>query len=708
MSTAPLLIEIGCEEVPAGVIGGAARWLGDQIQNLLSEGRDAGELPGLTVLSTPRRMVVHVAQVVLRQADRQEIAMGPAVAVAKQADGSWSKAAEGFARGQGVAVGDLEISETPKGPYLAARKHIAGRDTAELLAEALPRLLRQMPLPKRMRWGAEREAFVRPIHWLVALLGDQPVDFAFAGVNSGRQVGGHRFYHPGMLDASSDLEQHKQRLRAAKVLLDPAEREQVIRRGIKQLSAEAGGNWRQDDKTLEVVVQLVEWPAPLLGTFDPAYLEIPPEVIFTTLRENQKLFTVDGGDGKVLNRFIAVANTLSEESREIVAAGNARVVSARLSDARFFYREDVKLRLQDRVAGLDERIWLAGMGSIGDKTRRIRALAGYIAAMACPEEAQTVERAAELCKTDLATKMVFEFPEVQGIIGGYYAREDGETAGVALAIREHYQPRFADDAPPSSPAGVCLSLADRLDSLVACFAMGLKPSGSQDPYALRRAAIGVLRTLQQWNWSLDIALLVRWAVEGLPAQTAGQGGKVAPAEVLADALEFLKTRQKVLLTAEEGGAAGVDGDVADAVLAAEFAGVPSAVARAKALQAMRQGADFAPLAAAFKRVANLVKKSADEGDMAAPFDPALCEKDVERALQSQVHQLGALSQKALETGDYASALTLLSQVKPQVDAFFDGVLVIADDEAVRRNRLALLRECAGLFAQVADFSRLQG
>lgn len=706
MSTAPLLIEIGCEEVPAGVIGGATKALGEDIAlNLTGVGVKFG---AMTLLWTPRRMVVHIADVALQSSERTELVLGPPARLARDSEGAWSVPAKKFAEKEGVPLDALGTYPTPKGDYLGIQKHSASIDTALVLEQAIPSALRALPLPKRMRWGAEREAFVRPIHWLVALLGDQPVDFAFAGVVSGRQVGGHRFYHPGLFDASSDLEQHKQRLRAAKVLLDPAEREQVIRRGIKQLSAEAGGSWRQDDKTLEVVVQLVEWPAPLVGTFDPAYLEIPPEVIFTTLRENQKLFTVDGGDGKLLNRFIAVANTLSEESRGIVAAGNARVVSARLSDARFFYREDVKLRLQDRVAGLDERIWLAGMGSIGDKTRRIRALAGYIAAMACPEEAQTVERAAELCKTDLATKMVFEFPEVQGIIGGYYAREDGESAEVALAIREHYQPRFADDAPPSSPAGVCLSLADRLDSLVACFAMGLKPSGSQDPYALRRAAIGVLRTLQQWNWSLDVALLVRWAVEGLPAQTAGQGGKIAPAEVIADALEFLKTRQKVLLTAEESGAAGVDGDVADAVLAAEFAGVPSVVARAKALQAMRMGADFAPLAAAFKRVANLVKKSADEGDMSAPFDPALCEKDVERALHSQVRQLRVSSQKALETGDYASALMLLSQVKPQVDAFFDGVLVIADDEAVRRNRLALLRECAGLFAQVADFSRLQG
>lgn len=704
MSRAPLLLEIGCEEVPAGVIGGATKALGEEIaQQLRSAGVEFGTM---TLLCTPRRLVVHFAEVALRSSERTELVLGPPLRLARDAEGAWSVPAKKFAEKEGVPLESLGSYPTAKGDYLGFEKHIAGTDTALVLQQAIPSALKTLPLPKRMRWGAEREPFVRPLHWLVALLGDQVVEFAFAGVQSGQQVGGHRFYHPGMINAAADLETHKQLLRQVKVLLDPAEREQVIRRGIQQLAAEAGGRWRRDDKTLEVVVQLVEWPAPLLGTFDPAYLEIPPEVIFTTLRENQKLFTIDGANGGLLNRFIAVANTLSEQSRAIVAAGNARVVSARLSDARFFYREDTRVRLDARVAGLDDRIWLAGVGSIGDKVRRIRQLAGHIAALTCPDDRSEVDRAAELCKADLASKMVFEFPELQGIIGGYYAKEDGETPAVAAAIREHYQPRFADDAPPSTAVGVCVSLADRLDSLVACFAMGLKPSGSQDPYALRRAAIGVLRTLQLWNWTIDVRQLLAWAVQGLPA------AKVPAAEVLADAVEFLKTRQRVLMVAsgEEGadGSDGVDGDVADAVLAADFSSVPSLWARARALQDLRQTAEFAPLAAAFKRVANLVKKSADEGDLGASFDPALCEKDVELALFQQVAALAETSQTAIAAGDFATALTLLGQLRPQVDAFFDGVLVIADDEKVRRNRLALLRQCSGLFAQVADFARLQG
>ncbi len=704
MSRAPLLLEIGCEEVPAGVIGGATKALGEDIaQNLRGAGIEFG---AMTLLCTPRRMVVHFAEVALRSSERKELVLGPPQRLARDDAGGWSVPAQKFAEKEGVPLDALSTFPTAKGDYLGFEKHIAGTDTALVLQQAIPSALKALPLPKRMRWGAEREPFVRPLHWLVALLGDQVVDFTFAGVRSGDLVGGHRFYHPGMVSASADLETHKQVLRQVQVLLDPAEREQVIRRGIQQLSAEAGGSWRQDLKTLEVVVQLVEWPAPLLGTFDPAFLEIPPEVISTTLRENQKLFTIANAQGGLLNRFIAVANTLSEQSRATVAAGNARVVSARLSDARFFYREDVRIRLDERVAGLDDRIWLAGMGSIGDKVRRIRQLAGHIAALTCPEDRSDVDRAGELCKSDLASKMVFEFPELQGIIGGYYASEDGETPAVALAIREHYQPRFADDQPPSTAVGVCVSLADRLDSLVACFAMGLKPSGSQDPYALRRAAIGVLRTLEAWGWTVDVRQLVAWAVQGLPP------AKVPAADVLGDAVEFLKARQRVLLVSsgEDGSetAVAVDGDVADAVLAAEFSSVPSLWARARALQELRQTADFAPLAAAFKRVANLVKKSADEGDLGASFDPALCEKDVELALFQQVATLAETSQAALEGGDYALALSVLGQVRPSVDAFFDGVLVIADDEKVRRNRLALLRQCSGLFAQVADFSRLQG
>jgi glycyl-tRNA synthetase beta chain len=688
---APLLIEIGTEEIPAAVVPGAARWLADQVAQLLDLPADAA-----VSLATPRRMVVHLPAVALRQPDRTELATGPALAAAQGADGSWTKAAEGFARGQGVDVASLEVIDTPKGRYVAARKVIAGRHSTDLIAEGLPRLLRQMPLPKRMRWGAEREAFVRPLHWLVALLGDQAIDLAFAGVRSGSQMAGHRFYHPVWLEASSDLETHKARLRHGYVLLDPAERQRVILRGIQQLAAEAGGSWRRDDETLQIVTYLVEWPAPLLGQFDAAYLEIPPEVIFTTLRENQKLFTIDGPDGRLLNRFVAVANTLSEQSRAVVAAGNARVVSARLSDARFFYREDVKQRLQARVEGLHGRIWLAGLGSIGDKVQRIGNLAAHLAARACPSDVALVERAALLCKADLATRMVFEFPELQGTVGSYYAREDGEPAAVAAAIATHYQPRFAADAIPPSVVGQVLALADKTDTIVGCFALGLQPSGTQDPYALRRAALGVLRILGEAGLPLSLPELLDLAAAQLPSQTA------LSADGRQTLLAFFRGRLLAMHSAEH------PVDAVEAVLEAGFDEVATVAPRLHALAGVRAAEDFAALAAAFKRVANLVRKSADAGDLGATFDAALCEKDAERLLHARLQVVGEESRKALDCGDYASALKVLAQVKPQVDAFFDQVMVMADDEAVRRNRLALLRQCSSLFARIADFSRLQG
>ncbi|MBM4345612.1 MAG: glycine--tRNA ligase subunit beta [Deltaproteobacteria bacterium] len=694
MNPAPLLVEIGCEELPAAVAPIAARWLVEQLAAAL--GVDHGPA---TWMATPRRLIAHIDQVPERQADRQETAMGPALAVARAADGTWTRAAEGFARGQGVTVAELTVVETPKGAYVAAHKHIAGRSTAEVVAEALPRLLRTMPLPKRMRWGRQAEAFGRPIHWLVALRGDACIEFSFAGVQSGRLVYGHRFYHPGPLEARAVLARHVANLRDAFVLADPAERQRTIEGGIAQIAAQCGGRWRPDPETLQTVVYLTEWPAPLLGTFADQYLEIPPEVIFTTLRENQKLFLIDGPDGRLLPRFVAIANTLADHSRDTVAAGNARVVSARLSDARFFYREDVRRPLADRVADLDARIWLAGLGTIGDKVRRIETSARALAAAAVPDCLAAVQRAAHLCKADLSTKMVFEFPELQGVIGSYYARAAGEPPEVATAMASHYQPRFAADAIAADPVGQVVAVADKLDTLVGCFALGLLPTGAQDPYSLRRAALGVLRTLgESGGLQCDLSVAVDLAVAQLPAGVRDNAGLDLRDAVVA----FLRAR----LVAQWSDTFGVD--VTEAVVEAGFDRVDTVEPRLRALHELRAQPAFAALAAAFKRVANLVKKSADAGDLGAAFAPALCEKAVERALHAQVVQVQAQSQSAISRGDWPAALRTLAQVRPAVDAFFDGVLVMADDAAVRRNRLALLALVAGLFAPIAEFGRLPG
>lgn len=693
MNHRPLLVEIGCEELPAAVVGPAADYLLEQLALAVGATASSGR-----ALGTPRRLIAHLPEVLVRQPDRREQAMGPALSVARGPDGAWTKAALGFARGQGVAIADLQVIDTPKGSYVAVDKFIAGQPIADIVAAALPKILRTMPLPKRMRWGQQREPFIRPLHWLVALHGDTALPFEFAGVASGNQVGGHRFYGPQQVQACADLDQHLQRLRDAHVVADPAERRQIILRGLRILPAELGATWRQDLPTLETVVQLVEWPAPLLGTFDPQFLQIPPEVIFTTLRENQKLFTLNDATGKLSNHFIAVANTLSEASRATVAAGNARVVSARLSDAQFFYKEDTKLPLAQRVAALDDRIYLAGLGSIGQRGRRIAMLAALIAGDGDAVLLATVARAALLCKADLTTKMVFEFTELQGVIGAYYALADGETAQVAQAIAEHYQPKFAGDELPVSRAGQIVALADKLDAIAGCFALGLQPTGAQDPYSLRRAAVGVLRIMAQTATDLGLRALVVAATAALPEPVVAKAGPTLVDQIVA----FLRGRLASMHAADH------PPDAIEAVLEAGFDAPSSVAARLSALHALRGEADFAALAAAFKRVANLVKKSADAGDLGATFAAQLCDKDVELALANQAAALQQQSAAAVARGDFAGALRLLAQLRPHVDAFFDGVMVLADDPAVRRNRLALLHLCSELFAPIADFGKLQG
>lgn len=693
MSKAHLLIELGCEELPAAAAPVAAESLRDKLVALLHE---AGIAHGTaTWLGTPRRLIAHLADVTLQQPDREVLATGPAWKVAKSDDGSWTKAAEAFARSQGVDVAALQQVDTPKGPYVGVRKQLVGAATAQVVADALPGLFRSLPLPKRMRWGVQKEAFLRPVHWLVALLGDAVLPVEFAGVAAGNQSWGHRFLANAPVPASAELTAHLQALRNAFVVADPAERQQVIVRGLGQLAREAGGSWRQDDATLQTVVWLTEWPAPLLGSFDPAYLAIPPEVIFTTLRENQKLFLVQNPDGSLQPRFLGVANTLSESSRQTIADGNRKVVSARLSDAKFFYQEDVKHPLASRVEGLDSRIYLQGLGSIGDKVRRLSELATHLAARLCPDQTREVERAALLCKADLTTKMVFEFPELQGVIGRYYARHDGESELVANAIAEHYQPRFASDDLAPGAVGRVLALADKTDTIVGCFALGLIPSGTQDPYALRRAALGVLRMLADTD-ALGLAELIDLAIGRLPTELQDKLGSAGREQVLG----FLRGRL------QHQHAASFPADLVEAVLDAGCEQVATVLPRLQALDALRQSEGWAPLAAAMKRVGNLVRKSGAEVPADAQVDPSLFAAPAEAALAAATAQAADAVQALVAGGRWLEALQRMAEVKPQVDAFFDGVMVLVDDPAVRRNRLALLVRTAGLFAPIADFSRI--
>ncbi len=695
MAFAPLLIEIGCEEIPAGVVPVAAQALSLRLAGLLDA---AGiEHGAVRWLGTPRRLVAHIDGVALQQPDRREIVTGPPVRAAKDAAGNWTKAAEGFAKGLGLDTSALTIEQTPKGEYVAAQKTTQGRPSDAVLAEALPDLLRNLPFPKKMRWAREREPFIRPIHWIVALLGDAIIPLQFAGVQSDRETRGHRFYCNHTAVVTCDLDAYVRKLADLKVMVDPDARRDFIRRGVQALCAEAGGTWIEDEATLETVTFLTEWPAPLLGSFDAAFLEIPARVIQTTLRENQKLFTMLGPDGHLLPRFVAVANTLSEASRATVATGNARVVSARLSDARFFVQEDTRVPLEAYLPKLGDRIYLQGLGTTEHRVGRILALAGAIAADLCPAERERVERAALLCKCDLATRMVFEFPELQGFVGADYARRGHEHATVVRAIAEHYQPRFSGDAVPSDAVGACVALADKIEAIAGCFALGLVPTGAQDPYALRRQALGILRILDESGYHVELTQLIDGALAGLPHDASVKSGDDLRAQIQA----FLRGRLAAMLQAS------FPTDLVEAVLDAGFEHVATVRPRLRALDDLRQSADFAPLAAAFKRVANIVRKQGGELPAGAEVDETICALPAERALHLAVLGAAQAVGAAVQEGRYAEALQHLAVIKPQVDAFFDAVMVMVDDVALRHNRLALLRSCAGLFAQVADFARIQ-
>ena len=698
MNTQPLLIEIGCEEIPAGVVGPGAEALLQAIATLLD---GAGVAHGVAQwLGTPRRLTVHIADVALEQPNREDLLTGPPIRAAKDAAVQWTPAALGFAKGQGVDIAALYELETPKGVYVAARKQVQGVATVQLIGDKLAEILRTLPFPKRMRWGARPETFARPIHWIVALLGDTVIDAEFAGVKTGKMSGGHRFYHNEPVEVPSDLAGYKSALWQAKVMVDPAERRQVILRGIAQLAAEANGTWHEDQQTLETVVQLVEWPAPLLGSFSPDFLAIPAPVIRTTLRENQKLFTLAGPDGALLPSFIAVANTLSEASRANVAKGNTRVVSSRLADARFFVQEDTKTPLADKVPLLQNRLYMQGLAepTLRDKVARLERLALAFAELACPDQYPDVQRAAFLCKADLSTKVVFEFPELQGFIGADYARRDGESPTVIAAIAEHYQPRFAGDALPTNRASAVLALADKLDGIAACFSLGLVPSGTQDPYALRRAALGALRILGETGVGLSLRFVIEQAVRAmLPATAFDATGP----QIVDDIATFFRGRLASMHGQE------YPTDLVEAVLDSGYDRVETVLPRLQALDALRQGDGFAPLAAAFKRIANIVRKNGAEVPVDFAVQPALFTLAAEQRLFDAMQATGAQVLQAVAASDYPAACSRLVEVKPAVDGFFDDVMVMADDVAVRHNRLALLRGCASLFAQLADFARIQ-
>jgi len=684
-----LLVEIGTEELPPK----ALRQLSLAFADTLSGYLDSVGLRSARTLaySTPRRLAVLLEQLPEAQADHETLRRGPALSAAFDEEGNATQAAQGFARSCGVAVEQLDQLETDKGSWLAFRAVHEGQPTAALIPDLVRRALAALPIPKRMRWGERTDEFVRPVHWVVLLFGDQAIPAEILGVQSDRYTHGHRFHHPQPIYLGEPQAYLPLLETEGQVIADYAARREAIRAQVMEQANLLDGKALIDDALLDEVTALVEWPVALSGRFDEAFLQVPAEALISSMQDHQKYFPVVDAQGRLLARFITVANLASKDPQQI-RAGNERVIRPRLSDAAFFWNQDRKRPLAQRADGLRNMVFEKRLGTLFDKQQRVAVLTGHLA-QTTGADADHARRAAQLCKCDLLTSMVFEFPELQGVMGRYYALHDAEPDAVADAIREHYLPRFAGDELPASPAGQALALADRLDSLVGIFAIGQPPSGDKDPFALRRAALGVVRICIERRLDLDL-------LQALQAAARTFEPAVAAEAVPASVFEYVMERMRGYYQE-----AGVEVDLVDAVLATRPTRPLDADLRIQACQTFRRLPEAASLAAANKRIGNILKKWSQPIPRHVDFDRLsdTAEKRLAERLADMTNSVVPL----MEAGDYTPALQQLAQLKEPVDAFFDAVMVMVEDPGQRDNRLALLQNLRELFLRVADVSRLQ-
>lgn len=681
-----LFLEIGTEEIPAAFLPKAMADLENLVKRELETARIShGQV---RTLATPRRLSLHVNDVAVRQPDADVTATGPAKKVAFDAEGKPTRAAEGFAKGQGVDVKDLTVVATEKGEYVSVTKRLVGRPTAEILTEILPRVVGAIPFRKSMRWGDLDVRFARPIHWIVALFDGVVVPFTFGSVKSGSMSRGHRFMANAAFPVR-DFTHYLDECERHFVIPDPEKRKEIIRREVEQAARATGGRVLPDEELLEQVTFLVEYPSVVCGSFPTDFLQVPREVLITSMREHQRYFSIVDGEGKLLPHFITVNNTLAEDPA-VVVKGNERVLRARLSDARFFFDEDRKTPLEDRVEDLKGVVYQARLGTSFEKMERFRELAGRLAEQLCPDMKEKALRAAYLCKADLVTGMVGEFPELQGVMGREYALFAGEDPEVAKAVHEHYLPIQAGGELPSSPVGAMVSIADKLDTICGCFGVGLIPTGTADPYALRRSALGIIAIIMDRGYDVSLSTLIDYSLELLRDKLSRD-----QAEVRSDVLEFFRGRYVNLM------AGRFPADAVEAAVAVTFDDLNDASARIAALAEFKVRADYEPLAVAFKRVCNIVKGGQD-----FPVEESLFQEDAERELFSAFAGVGTIARGMIAKKDYVAALVEIAGLRGPVDAFFDRVMVMAEDERVRNNRLALLTGISRLFGAIADFSRL--
>lgn len=682
-----LLFEIGTEEIPAAFLPKAIADMKEMIGTALDEARI---IHGQAIaMATPRRLIVKVDDVAETQEDQMIEKIGPALKASFDEQGNPTKAAIGFARGQGVDVSALETIRTEKGEYLCARKTIKGTATVSLLPGLLTRFITAIPFRKSMRWSHFDIRFARPIHWILALFGGEVIPIRLENIQSGSMSFGHRFMSPSFFTVENFVD-YLAKTRRHFVIADPEERKNIIVREIEKAAAEVGGVPLKSEGLLEEVTFLVEYPTAVRGSFDVAYLQLPKEVLITTMMTHQKYFPVVDAQGKLLPYFITVANTRAKDP-DVVARGNEKVIRARLADARFFFEEDQKIPLEKRVEDLKKVVYHSQLGTSYEKVARFRSLAAYIAEKVDPSLKETVDRAAFLAKADLDTQMVGEFSELQGVMGREYALLANENQIVAQAIYEHYLPVVAGGELPQTNEGAIVSIADKLDTIVGFFGVNLVPSGTTDPYALRRQALGIIHIILAKGYPLSLDELITHSISIL-----GDKIKRPPETVQAEVQEFFRARLENLLISQ-----GHPYDVVDAVLASGFSDMGDAVRRVKALEQFKAHPDFTPLAVAFKRAVNILKDFSG-----GAVDRSLFRADEEAALYDAFTSCRSKAENLLDKGDLEGALREMASLRKPVDNFFDRVMVMDKDEKIRNNRLSLLWTVSRLFYRVADMSRI--
>jgi glycyl-tRNA synthetase beta chain len=708
---ADFLIEIGVEEIPARMIASAQEELQRRVNDLLTRER----LPAsgdLTSVDTPRRLAVLASGIPAAQPDITEQITGPAVSLAFK-DGQPTPAAHAFARKAGVEVANLERVTMPKGEYLSAKITKGGRSAAEILAELLPKEIASIYWPKNMFWRKPNERFVRPVRWLVAMLDDQIIPLEFGGIRAGNQSRGHRILSAGNTAIPRAGRAYVEALRGAKVL-PRLERELQIRKALDAATRSiSGARWREDPSLLETVVNLTEWPSAILGSFDREFLELPEEVLVTVMRDHQKYFAIEDSKGKLLPHFLAVLNT-EGDPQCLIRHGNERVLRARFNDARFFWQTDQKHPLRERVSWLKNVTFQKDLGNYYDKTLRVQRLCSWLTESlkqnGIAVRPGVVHKAACLAKTDLTTELVKEFTELQGIVGGLYAsvqnldREMPDTTRqlIAQTIYDHYKPQSAEDSAPRTVEGAVLSIADKAETIAGMFGLGLQPTGSKDPFALRRQANGIVKTIAEHKLPISISELFRLARESYAGSTAEK--KFAQGTNYADSLHaFFRERLEFYLREQLGYAY----DVVNAVLAAGADDIVDAVARAAAVSEVRGSADFAPISIAFKRIKNILRQARESGKgIASSVDSALFREEAEKSLGTLIPEIAEAVARFGQAREYSRALAEISRIRPAVDAFFDKVMVMVEDEYLRANRLALLQTLLKEFSTIADFSEI--